>query len=42
MPNHPHAGTSTAVARGVAISFNEASQFPLEPSASEKISFETF
>ena len=26
MPNHTHAGTSTAIARCVAISFNETSQ----------------
>ena len=41
MPNHAHAGTSTAVAHCVANSFNETSQCPQKLWTSEKNLFET-
>ena len=42
MPNHPRAGTSTAVARCVANSFTETGQCPRELWTSVKNIFETF
>ena len=42
IPNHARAGTSTAVARCVANSFNETSQFSRKLWTSEKNLFETF
>ena len=42
MPNHARAGTSTAVARCVANSFNETSQCPPKLCTSEKNLFEAF
>ena len=42
MPNHPRAGTSTAVARCVANSFNETSQFPRELTMNVRETFTVF